>query len=266
MNVNAILVALIIIGIIGLVVGLFLGVGGILFKVEVNEKEQKILEALPGNNCGGCGFPGCAGLAEAISKNEAQVNQCVVGGESVSLKIAEIMGTEASKGERKTAFVACDGHCDDVGVDYDYYGMEDCRMLGVVSGGSFRSCKQGCLGFGTCVKVCQFDAIKVVDGVAKVDRDKCKACGKCVEACPKHLISLIPYDAKVFVACSNTQKGALTTKQCKKGCIGCGICTKNCQNDAITVNNNLAKVDYDKCVACGACVEKCPRKIIKQLS
>ena len=128
-----------------------------------------------------------------------------------------------------------------------------------------KSCNEGCLGYGSCVKVCPFDAIHVMDGVAVVDKERCKACGKCVAVCPKHLISLIPYSAKYAVACSNNQKGAVTTKQCKAGCVGCGICQKNCPNNAVTVKDFNATIDYSLCQNCGICKEKCPRKTINEL-
>lgn len=262
MDYVSILRALAVIGGLGIFVGIFLGIGGIVFKVKVDEKEEAVLKALPGNNCGGCGYPGCSGLAAAIAKGEAPVNQCPVGGEAVGAQIAKIMGTSAEKTERKVAFVACKAHCDDYTLDYDYTGAEDCRMMGFVPNGGPKSCNAGCLGYGTCVKVCPFDAIHVEDGVAKVDRDKCKACGKCVAVCPKHLISLIPFNAKYAVACSNHEKGVDTTKHCKAGCIGCGICTKNCTNDAVHVVDFNATIDYEKCLNCGACKEKCPKKVI----
>ncbi len=264
MSVMAILTALIIIGCLGIFVGLFLGIAGIVFKVKVDERIEAVEAALPGNNCGGCGYPGCAGCAEAIVKGEAAVNQCPVGGEACANEIAKIMGTEAGESVKQVAFVACAAHCDDITFDYDYYGVQDCRMLSFVPNGGPKSCNQGCLGYGTCVSVCPFDAIHVVDGVAVVDRDKCKACGKCVAICPKKLISLIPYNAKYAVACSNTEKGPVTMKQCKTGCIGCSLCVKNCNNDAAKVENFNATIDYEKCVNCGACAVKCPKKIIKE--
>ena len=261
---NSVLLAVAIVGGVGLFTGLFLGLASMKFKVEVDEREEKILEALPGNNCGGCGYPGCSGLAAAIAKGEAPVNQCPVGGEAVSKEIAAIMGTEASDSVRQVAFVACKAHCADITLDYEYYGVEDCRMLSFVPNGGPKSCNDGCLGFGSCVKVCPFEAISVEDGVAKVDREKCKACGKCVDVCPKKLISLIPYNAKYTVSCSSKQKGAVTTKQCKTGCVGCGICVKNCPNGAVKVENFNATIDYEACKNCGVCAEKCPRKSIEE--
>ncbi len=265
MNISGILIAAALVGGIGLFIGLFLGVAGIKFKVEVDEKEEAVLAALPGNNCGGCGFAGCSGLAAAIAKGEAEVGTCPVGGEPVAKKIAKIMGVEAGKTVRMTAFVKCQGDCGKTSVDYDYTGVEDCGMLSFVPNGGPKSCNQGCLGYGTCVKACPFDAIRIELGVAVVDKEKCKACGKCVAVCPKHLIELIPYDAKYAVACSNTEKGPVTMKACEVGCISCTLCAKNCPEEAVTIENFNAHIDQDKCVGCGICASKCPKKAIVEV-
>ncbi len=263
--ITGVITATAIVGGVGLFIGLFLGVAAIKFKVEVDEREEAVLNALPGNNCGGCGFPGCSGLAAAIAKGEAPVNACPVGGAAVGEKIASIMGVEADASERMVAFVACQGDCGRAAKDYDYYGVKDCRMMGFVPGGGPKSCNSGCLGYGTCVAACPFDAIHVVDGVAVVDKEACKACGKCVAACPKHLISLIPYRAKYVVACKSVDKGPVTMKACQTGCIGCGICAKNCPGNAVTVTEFHAEIDQEKCVGCGVCAEKCPKKSIKPI-
>jgi RnfABCDGE-type electron transport complex B subunit len=265
MNISAIMTAVIVVGGVGLFLGLFLGFASIVFKVEVNEKEEAVLGVLPGNNCGGCGYPGCSGLAAAISKGEAPVNACPVGGETVGKKVADIMGVDAGVTVKMTAFVKCLGDCDNTSNNYEYTGVEDCSMVKYVPDGGAKSCNYGCLGFGNCVKACQFDAISVVNGIATVDREKCKACGKCVAACPKNLIELIPYDAEAMVACSSKDKGPVTMKACKVGCIGCGICSKNCPNSAIKVTDFHAHIDQTKCVGCLVCVQKCPKKIIKSI-
>lgn len=262
MSITGLLWAVGLIGGIGLFVGLFLGIAAIKFKVEVDEREEEITKALPGNNCGGCGYPGCSGLAAAIVKGEASVNTCPVGGEPVAKVIADIMGVEAESSVPKVAFVACRGDCENTHRDYEYTGTADCRMLQFVPNGGPKSCNSGCLGYGTCVKVCPFDAIHVINGVAVVDKEKCKACGKCITVCPKHLIELVPKDAKHLVQCSSKDKGPVTMKACKMGCIGCGICVKQCEAQAITVTDFHAHIDQEKCTGCGVCAEKCPKKII----
>lgn len=260
-----IVAAAVLVGLVGIFVGLFLGIAGLKFKVEVDEREEAALAALPGNNCGGCGYAGCSGLAAAIVKGEAPVNACPVGGEAVGAKIAAIMGVEAGSSEKMVAYVHCNGDCDKAGTDYAYSGETDCRMMSFVPSGGPKACSHGCLGGGSCVKECPFDAIHVVNGVAVVDKEKCKACGKCIAACPKHLITLIPASAGTEVACMSKDKGPVTMKACQVGCIGCGICVKNCPSDAIKVTDFHAVIDQEKCTSCGTCIEKCPKKAIVKL-
>lgn len=260
-----IIIAGILIAGVGLFVGIFLGFAGEKFEVEVDPRETAILECLPGNNCGGCGYPGCSGLASAIVKGEAPVNQCPVGGATVGAQIAEIMGVAAEETTRMVAYVACSGTCEKAKDQYNYVGIEDCSFAKRVPGGGAKACNYGCLGFGNCVKVCDRNAISIVDGVAVVDKEECLACGLCIKACPNGLISLVPYEAKHAVACSSKDNGKVVTQVCSAGCIGCKLCEKNCPSDAIHVEDNIARIDYDKCTGCGVCAEKCPKKVIVKL-
>ena len=242
--------------------GVLLGIASEKFKVEVDEREILVRAELPGNNCGGCGFPGCDGLANAIAAGCAPVSGCPVGGPAVADKIAAIMGVESGAAVKKVAFVKCKGTCDKTRVQYNYFGMDDCRKVSVVPGGGEKACVYGCMGYGSCVKACEFDAIHVVDGVAVVDKEACKACGKCIKACPKNLIELVPYDAKHKVQCVSKNKGKDVMAACSVGCIGCKLCEKNCPAGAVTVEDNIAHIDQSKCTGCGVCAQKCPKKII----
>ena len=259
---TGIIIAAVVVGCVGLILGLFLGFMGKKFAVEVDQKEIDVRAELPGNHCGGCGYAGCDALAKAIAAGEADVNACPVGGEPVAAKIAAIMGAEVGDSVRITAFVKCSGDCNSAKENYKYSGVEECTVMPFAPNGGSKACTYGCMGYGSCVKACPFDAIHIKDGIAVVDKEKCKACGKCVEVCPKHLISLRPYSNTVQVACSSTDKGPVTMKACKTGCVGCGICVKNCQHDAVKVENFHAIIDPEKCVGCGACMEKCPKKCI----
>lgn len=263
MNATAIIVAALVVGGTGILLGFFLGIFGEKFKVEVDEREEAILGVLPGNNCGGCGYAGCSGLAAAIAKGEAPVGQCPVGGDPVAAKIGDIMGVAAGSGTKMVAFVKCAGDCEKAKQDYAYTGVEDCAAMAFIPGGGPKSCNYGCLGYGSCVKACPFDAVHIVNGIAVVDKDACKACGKCVAACPKNLIELVPYDAKQKVQCNSKDKGKDVMASCSVGCIGCHLCEKNCSEKAVTVTDNIAHIDYGKCTGCGTCVEKCPKKIIQ---
>ena len=262
MSVTGIILAAVIVGGTGLFIGVFLGVAGKKFAVEVDEREEAILGVLPGNNCGGCGYAGCSGLAAAIVKGEAEVGGCPVGGAPVAAKVGEIMGVAAGAQVHEVAFVKCAGTCEKTKDNYEYTGVEDCEMMAFIPGGGSKACNYGCMGFGSCVKACPFDAIHIKNGVAVVDKEQCKACGKCVAKCPRHLIELIPYEQKTFVRCNSNAKGKVQLTICQAGCIGCRLCEKNCEAGAITVTNFLAHIDADKCTECGVCVEKCPRKII----
>lgn len=262
MNITGILIAAAIVGGVGLFIGAFLGVAGKAFAVEVDPREEEITNVLPGNNCGGCGYAGCAGLAAAIVEGKAEITACPVGGTGVAVAIGKIMGQEVGEQTRMTAFVKCGGTCEKASRDYQYYGVQDCKMMEYVQNGGPKSCNYGCMGYGSCVKACPFDAIHIVDCVAVVDKEACKACGKCIAVCPKKLIELVPYEQKVLVQCNSKDKGKDVMSVCKAGCIGCKMCEKVCPSEAITVTDNIAHIDPQKCTNCGLCAEKCPKKII----
>ena len=250
------------IGGMGVVFGACLGVASEVFKVEEDPRIGEILGVLPGANCGGCGFPGCGGCAGAIVAGTAPVNACPVGGAACAEKIGAIMGIEASASEPVAAFVKCGGTCEKAKDKYEYFGIDDCNFAVQLAGGGSKSCSYGCLGLGSCKKACAFGAIEIVDGIAVVDKDKCVACGKCVSACPKHIIELLPAKKKVKVQCSSKDLGKNVIPNCSVGCIACKICEKNCPFDAIHVIDNLAVIDYDKCKACGICANKCPKGVL----
>ena len=263
MSATAIIIAAAVIGVTGLVVGLGLGLFGEKFKVEVDPREAAIREALPGNNCGGCGYAGCDACAKAINEGKAEVNACPVGRKAVADEIAKIMGVENNSSVRMVAFVKCSGTCDAAPKRYNYSGVVDCGTLSVVPGGNDKACRFGCLGYGNCVKACEFDAIHIVNGIAVVDEEKCTGCKKCMKACPQKLIELVPEGHRQRIRCNSQAKGKDVLSVCSTGCIGCSMCVKQCtETMAIHMDGNLPVIDYSKCVGCGKCAEKCPKKVI----
>jgi len=252
------------IGAIGLFSGALLAFASIVFKVEKDERIDQICEYLPGANCGGCGYTGCSALAEAIVANGESATKCNLMTAEKNEIICGIMGVKAGEVVKKSARLRCAGTSEACKPKYDFTGIEDCFTAMQLNGGP-KSCEFGCMGLGSCVAACEFDAIEIKDGIAYIHQDKCTGCGRCVNTCPKNIIELAPVKDPIYVACHSTDKGALVMKYCKSGCIGCKKCEKICEAGAITVTNNLAHIDYDKCSVCGACVEACPKNIIHRV-
>ena len=258
-----IIYAVAIVAAIGLLCAVMLAIASKIFEVKTNPKTAKIRESLPGANCGACGYAGCDGYANALAEgSENSVTLCTPGAAKVAADIADILGVAAAEVTRKVALVHCNGSCNNTDKKADYYGGQSCSSAKLIYGGD-GSCIYGCLGYGDCVSVCEYDAIHIVDGVAKVDIDACTACGLCAKKCPNMIIEIVPADKPVAVKCSNKDKGAVARKNCKVACIGCMKCQKVCPTGAIEVKDNLSRIDYDKCIACGACAEACPTDAIK---
>lgn len=255
-----ILYAVGVLSVLGAVFGGILAVASRVFAVKVDERLPKLVAALPGANCGGCGFAGCQAYAQAVLDGKASIGLCAAGGGEAAKKMAEIMGVEAQEVERKVAMVKCRGQNHRAKGQYE--GLSDCRAAMFVTGDGPSACPNGCLGFGTCLSVCKFGAISIANGVARIDADKCTGCMQCVEICPRKVIIPVTYYTDIVIACSNLDRGAYTRKVCDLGCVGCRLCEKQCDHHAIHVINNLATIDYTKCVSCGRCAAVCPRGII----
>ncbi len=265
-----ILIAIGILGGLGLLFGLVLAAASKVFYVETDPRLEALNACLPGANCGGCGYAGCGGYAEAVLCGEAEIGKCASGGNECAQAMGRVMGVDVSNMTRKVALVRCSGRAS-VGAEGkqlgarrkgEYEGFKDCLAASKVGGNGPLACKFGCLGYGNCVKQCKYDAIQVVNGVALVDREKCVGCMACAKACPRNLIIPVEYENHTVIACNSHAKGAVTVRGCSQGCIGCGLCTKICPNEAIRVENNLAVIDYEKCTSCGLCAAVCPKKLI----
>lgn len=255
-------VTIAVLGGLGLVFGLVLAFASRVFAVDEDPRKELLMELMPGANCGACGFAGCSAYADAVIDGTTVVGACPVGGAELAGKMASIMGvTNVVTGVRQVAMVRCNGSGQDRS-RYNYEGIQDCLAASRVAAGGPLACRYGCLGYGSCTRVCDFGALRVENGAAVVDMEKCVGCLKCVSACPRNLITVVPYGSEVYLRCASRDQGVFTRSACEKGCIGCSLCVKACPSGAITVENNLASIDYSKCTACGACIEKCPQKLI----
>ena len=265
-----ILSAVIVLGCIALVAAVILYVCSKRFAVKEDPRIAQVTEVLPGANCGGCGFPGCSGMADALVKGadagSLEGLNCPVGGADVMGKVADLLGMAIANSDPMVAVVRCNGTCELRPRIASYDGLKTCTAMNACGAGE-TGCGFGCLGCGDCVGACQFDAIHInpETGLPEVDEEKCTACGACTKACPRNIIELRkkgPKGRRIFVSCVNKDKGAVAMKACKSACIGCGKCQKECKFEAITIENNLSYIDFTKCRMCKKCVDACPTKAI----
>ena len=254
---------------IGAGIALFSGIVILLvfrfFRVEENPLQKTLEDVLPGVNCGGCGCSGCAAYAAALaSGEEPKTTLCTAGGQDTATAVAEVMGVEAGTVVPLVANVFCQGTTENTTKRFDYTGTPHCASAAGLFAGP-NSCTFGCLGFGDCVAVCEFNALYLENGIAHVNHNNCTACGKCVDACPKHLIHMIPkHELATNVTCSNHWPAKVVRKACKVGCIACGRCVRVCPVQAIKIEDNLAVIDQEICIHCGECVKVCPTNAIRQ--
>lgn len=241
------------------------------FKVIEDPRIDLIAEVLPGANCGGCGFAGCRGLAEAFLKTDNIENlKCPPGGAKAAAAIAKILGKEIASGEPMVAVVRCSGSKTNAPQKNAYDAAKSCFVANSLFAGE-SGCPNGCLGLGDCVEACKFDAIFIDEntGLPVVSDENCVACGACVKACPRGIIEMRAKgknNRRIFVSCVNIEKGAPAKKNCAVACIGCGKCVKVCPHDAIVLKNNLAYIDYQKCKLCRKCTTECPTGAILEIN
>lgn len=247
----------------GLVCGLALALASRFLGVKEDPLVAEVLALLPGANCGGCGFAGCAAYAAAVAAGKAPPDRCTAGADAS--KVAAAVGAEAPTEAREPlmAVVLCGGRDGFARKSFLYDGLVDCAAAAAVAGGD-KGCPFGCLGYGSCVRVCPEGAITVVDGIAHVDPARCIGCGRCAAACPRHVIEMLPASRKVHVFCKSADKGAVKRKYCSAGCIGCRVCERKAPG-SVKVEGFLARVNYDAPFPAGTAIDDCPVKCLRSI-
>lgn len=263
---SSIITIVAIMALVGLFFGLVLAYANKKLAVEMNPLIHVVEDILPKGQCGACGYAGCQAYAEAVVLDkDVSPSLCIPGKKAIADQVAKLTGKAAAEIEPRFALVKCWQPA--VGNSKYYYsGIQDCLAATLLQAGP-KECEYGCIGLGSCVRQCFFDAIHINEkGLPEVDKEKCTGCGKCATACPKQVIEMIPVHAHVAVYCNSLDKGAVVRKICKVGCIGCSICVKQCPYEAIKMKNNLAVVDSSICIEkCDnpVCIEKCPTKVLQ---
>lgn len=227
------------------------------FRVRENELVEKIAQILPGLNCGACGYSTCRTLAEKIAQGEESKNKCKIGGEKVLGALVNLLGGEKEKREKKFAVLRCGASSKERKKGAHYRGVRTCRAAHPLGGET--KCPFGCLGFGDCAEACPLGAIRMEEGLPRIDYSLCTGCGICLRVCPRNLFTLESLEEKnYFVLCSSPERGKRVKEVCEKGCTGCGICEKVCPVSAPRIENNLSRIDQGICERRGICAEKCP--------
>lgn len=258
-------VPIMVFGFTGLACGLVLAIAAKVFAVQEDPRIEALIALLPGANCGACGLPSCSEYARNILLHGSAINLCKQGGEETLRQLASYLEVEANVEERQVAIVLCRGNDSTAIHKAIYNGIADCPAAELAGGGS-KACRYGCLGLGSCARVCPVDAIEITAGnIALVHPELCIGCGMCVSACPRHLIKLVPESRSIHILCTSKDRGPVVKKICSVGCIGCTICAKTVGNKGITMEKYLAVVDYTAPLENEDVITKCPQKtIIKQ--